>query len=77
MSPEGRAVFITGCDTGFGNLLARRLDSYGFTVLAGCYLPGNVDTKGEYYSLYHNGGKFHGYCSIGQFASSVNMLFKQ
>lgn len=29
-------VFITGCDTGFGNLLAKRLDSLGFRVYAGC-----------------------------------------
>ncbi|XP_067371686.1 retinol dehydrogenase 1 [Channa argus] len=29
-------VFITGCDTGFGNLLARRLDQKGFHVIAGC-----------------------------------------
>ncbi|KAG8452405.1 hypothetical protein GDO86_004272 [Hymenochirus boettgeri] len=29
-------VFITGCDTGFGNLLAKRLSRKGFHVLAGC-----------------------------------------
>lgn len=29
-------VFITGCDTGFGNLLAKRLDKLGFRVFAGC-----------------------------------------
>lgn len=29
-------VFITGCDTGFGNLLAKRLDFLGFRVYAGC-----------------------------------------
>ena len=29
-------VFITGCDTGFGNLLAKRLDQLGFYVFAGC-----------------------------------------
>lgn len=27
---------MTGCDTGFGNLLARKLDGAGFKVLAGC-----------------------------------------
>ncbi|XP_022093717.1 retinol dehydrogenase 2-like [Acanthaster planci] len=37
--PEGKVVFITGCDTGFGNGLARRLDGCGFTVYAGCYTP--------------------------------------
>lgn len=30
-------VYITGCDTGFGNLLARHLDKIGFRVIAGCY----------------------------------------
>lgn len=31
-----RYVFITGCDTGFGNLLARTLDGAGVNVIAGC-----------------------------------------
>ena len=29
-------VLITGCDSGFGNLLAKRLDSMGFNVFASC-----------------------------------------
>lgn len=29
-------VFITGCDSGFGNLLAGRLDGRGFHVIAAC-----------------------------------------
>ncbi|XP_068935978.1 retinol dehydrogenase 16-like [Petaurus breviceps papuanus] len=29
-------VFITGCDTGFGNLLAKQLDLRGLRVLAAC-----------------------------------------
>ncbi|XP_029692262.1 retinol dehydrogenase 1 [Takifugu rubripes] len=29
-------VFITGCDSGFGNLLARQLDGRGFRVIAAC-----------------------------------------
>ncbi|KAK7494969.1 hypothetical protein BaRGS_00013848 [Batillaria attramentaria] len=29
-------VLITGCDTGFGNLLAKRLDELGFNVFASC-----------------------------------------
>ncbi|XP_063149819.1 retinol dehydrogenase 16-like [Candoia aspera] len=29
-------VFITGCDTGFGNQLARQLDARGLRVLAAC-----------------------------------------
>ncbi|XP_054479905.1 retinol dehydrogenase 7-like [Anoplopoma fimbria] len=30
-------VYITGCDTGFGNLLARHLDEIGFRVIASCF----------------------------------------
>lgn len=33
---EGRHVVITGCDTGFGNMLAKQLDARGFSVFAGC-----------------------------------------
>lgn len=29
-------VFITGCDSGFGNLLARQLDEKGVHVIAAC-----------------------------------------
>ncbi|MEQ2264044.1 hypothetical protein XENORESO_018133, partial [Xenotaenia resolanae] len=35
-------VYITGCDSGFGNLLARHLDKIGFRVIAGC-----LTEKGE------------------------------
>lgn len=39
-------VYITGCDTGFGNLLARHLDKQGFRVIAGCYSEkGEEDLK--------------------------------
>ncbi|XP_032417498.1 corticosteroid 11-beta-dehydrogenase isozyme 2-like [Xiphophorus hellerii] len=31
---EGKAVFITGCDTGFGNAAAKHLDSLGLDVFA-------------------------------------------
>ncbi|XP_063242396.1 short-chain dehydrogenase/reductase family 9C member 7-like [Bacillus rossius redtenbacheri] len=34
-----RAVLITGCDSGFGQLCARRLDALGAPVLAGCLRP--------------------------------------
>merc|ERR1712212_753405 len=30
-------VYITGCDSGFGNLLARHLDTLGFRVIASCF----------------------------------------
>lgn len=33
---DGKAVLITGCDTGFGNMLAKRLAQQGFMVYAGC-----------------------------------------
>ncbi|XP_069987643.1 D-beta-hydroxybutyrate dehydrogenase, mitochondrial [Penaeus vannamei] len=38
VSPEGRAVLITGCDSGFGFDLALHLDKLGFRVFAGCLL---------------------------------------
>uniref|UniRef100_A0A3Q3VRX6 Uncharacterized protein n=1 Tax=Mola mola TaxID=94237 RepID=A0A3Q3VRX6_MOLML len=30
-------VYVTGCDSGFGNLLARHLDQLGYRVIAGIY----------------------------------------
>lgn len=39
IAPSGKAVFISGCDTGFGHLLAKRLDKMGFRVFAGCLFP--------------------------------------
>ena len=36
-------VFVTGCDSGFGNLLCRRLDKRGFRVLAGCLTEKGAD----------------------------------
>lgn len=39
-------VFITGCDSGFGNLLARQLDGNGFHVIAACLTEkGAADLK--------------------------------
>uniref|UniRef100_A0A8C0GIU1 Retinol dehydrogenase 5 n=1 Tax=Chelonoidis abingdonii TaxID=106734 RepID=A0A8C0GIU1_CHEAB len=35
-SVQDKHVFITGCDSGFGHMLAKRLDRKGFRVLAGC-----------------------------------------
>lgn len=34
LSPQGKAVFITGCDSGFGKATAKHLDSLGFEVFA-------------------------------------------
>ncbi|XP_064598222.1 D-beta-hydroxybutyrate dehydrogenase, mitochondrial-like [Liolophura sinensis] len=45
VSLEGKGVFITGCDTGFGNSLARRLASLGFRVFAGCYRPDDEEAQ--------------------------------
>ncbi|XP_046577209.1 retinol dehydrogenase 16-like [Haliotis rubra] len=38
-----RYVLITGCNSGFGNLLAKRLDSLGFNVFAACHSDNGVD----------------------------------
>lgn len=38
---KNKAVFITGCDTGFGQRLALKLDSLGYQVFAGCLFPGD------------------------------------
>ncbi|XP_077436068.1 retinol dehydrogenase 7-like [Vanacampus margaritifer] len=36
-------VYITGCDSGFGHLLAKHLDHLGFRVIAGCYTEKGED----------------------------------
>lgn len=36
-------VFVTGCDSGFGNLLCKKLDRKGFRVLAGCLTEKGAD----------------------------------
>ncbi|XP_026157983.1 retinol dehydrogenase 7-like [Mastacembelus armatus] len=43
---SSKYVYITGCDSGFGNLLARHLDKHGFRVIAGCFTEkGEEDLK--------------------------------
>ncbi|XP_060586050.1 D-beta-hydroxybutyrate dehydrogenase, mitochondrial-like [Ruditapes philippinarum] len=42
ISMNGQTVVISGCDTGFGHALVKRLDYLGFTVVAGC-----LDNKGD------------------------------
>jgi len=43
-----RTVFVTGCDTGFGNLVAKDLDRLGVRVFAGVYTPeGGNQLKAE------------------------------
>ena len=39
-----RLVLISGCDSGFGHLLTRRLDALGYRVLAGCFTADAVTT---------------------------------
>eukprot|EP00026_Physarum_polycephalum_P007874 Phypoly_transcript_07944.p1 GENE.Phypoly_transcript_07944~~Phypoly_transcript_07944.p1 ORF type:complete len:436 (+),score=55.35 Phypoly_transcript_07944:212-1519(+) len=36
LNVKGKAVFISGCDSGFGNALALKLDRLGMKVYAGC-----------------------------------------
>ena len=45
MEPTKRAVFITGCDSGFGNALVQRLDAVGLKVFAGCLFKGGPGEK--------------------------------
>ncbi|CAI5765192.1 Uncharacterized protein PODLI_1B034089 [Podarcis lilfordi] len=40
-------VFITGCDSGFGNLLARQLDARGLRVLAACRTQKGAEQLGK------------------------------
>ncbi|XP_029981643.1 dehydrogenase/reductase SDR family member 9 [Sphaeramia orbicularis] len=40
---EDKYVYVTGCDSGFGNLLARHLDKLGFRVVAACYTEKGED----------------------------------
>lgn len=45
VNPRGRAVVVTGCDTGFGHDLTIRLDRLGFQVFAGCLFPEGEGAK--------------------------------
>ncbi|GFQ70683.1 estradiol 17-beta-dehydrogenase 2 [Trichonephila clavata] len=42
--PENKAVFITGCDSGFGYYLAKQLDRKGYHVFAGYLSPAAGNT---------------------------------
>ncbi|XP_015781146.1 17-beta-hydroxysteroid dehydrogenase type 6 [Tetranychus urticae] len=37
--PNDKAVLITGCDTGFGNIFAKQLSNLGYQVFAGVLFP--------------------------------------
>ena len=43
VSGDGRVVVISGCDSGFGNMLAVQLFRRGFSVFAACFTPEGVD----------------------------------
>ncbi|CAD6196447.1 unnamed protein product [Caenorhabditis auriculariae] len=43
MPMQGKYVFVTGCDSGFGRLLVIKLASKGVNVFAGCYTQQGVD----------------------------------
>uniref|UniRef100_A0A3P9AH51 Retinol dehydrogenase 1 n=1 Tax=Esox lucius TaxID=8010 RepID=A0A3P9AH51_ESOLU len=43
---DKKHIFITGCDSGFGNLVARQLDRKGVHVIAACFTEkGGLDLK--------------------------------
>ncbi|XP_069089423.1 retinol dehydrogenase 7-like [Pleurodeles waltl] len=44
---QGKYVLITGCDSGFGSLLARYLDRRGMHVLAACPTPKGAEQLNE------------------------------
>lgn len=44
---DKKYVLITGCDKGFGNLLARQLLSMGFNVFAGCLTENGISDLQE------------------------------
>lgn len=56
INPSKKAVFITGCDSGFGHALAERLADYGFTIYAGCLFPSG---KGAIELRKHSPKKIH------------------
>ncbi|XP_042210717.1 D-beta-hydroxybutyrate dehydrogenase, mitochondrial-like isoform X2 [Homarus americanus] len=47
VSPEGRGILVTGCDSGFGLALAFHLHKLGFRVFAGCLLAESGGTGAE------------------------------
>ncbi len=42
IDPSRSIVIITGCDSGFGLMTAKKLTSMGYLVVAGCLLPESV-----------------------------------
>ncbi|XP_071552237.1 D-beta-hydroxybutyrate dehydrogenase, mitochondrial-like [Panulirus ornatus] len=52
----GKAVVVTGCDTGFGHTLALQLDKLGFRVFAGCL---KADGKGADHLRQEGSSRLH------------------
>ena len=62
MDPKGKVVVITGCDTGFGRMLAERLSGQGFSVVAGCL---TTDGQRELLKLFTDQGTVAVFVSNG------------
>ncbi|XP_074594918.1 retinol dehydrogenase 5-like [Brevipalpus obovatus] len=45
INPDGKAILITGCDSGFGHESALHLNQFGFRVIATCMLPDGEGAK--------------------------------
>ena len=47
LSSTTRNILVTGCDSGFGRLFAKRMDSKGFRVFAGCFTTDGINQLKE------------------------------
>jgi 3-hydroxybutyrate dehydrogenase len=57
-SPQpGQAIFITGCDTGFGHETTLRMARAGWTVYAGCLTDAGMAALGEKAAAVAGGAK--------------------
>ena len=43
LQPEKLVIVVTGCDTGFGQMVSTKLASLGFHVISGCLTQEGVD----------------------------------
>ncbi|PIO66540.1 hypothetical protein TELCIR_11746, partial [Teladorsagia circumcincta] len=71
---RGKYVFITGCDSGFGRLLALKLLKMGVNVFAGCY----TENRAQLHGLVNNAGVFtifgpDDWCSTDEYLASLNV----
>uniref|UniRef100_A0A0N4ZRD3 3-ketodihydrosphingosine reductase n=1 Tax=Parastrongyloides trichosuri TaxID=131310 RepID=A0A0N4ZRD3_PARTI len=56
---NGKFVFVTGCDSGFGRLLVHELLKKNMNVIAGCYTTEGKNSLTEECSNYHNLGDLY------------------